>query len=181
MYGTPHVAVIDPKRTFTLPASWGAVTTDDMDVVLAHDGPEPIIFRPGTEILEDAESVDWWFWWVFQRRNTLAYVDEAAMCVRESKPIRGYAACIQLGRERGIGVWSATQRPARVPIVLLSESEHMFAFRLRHPEDLRRVMDYSDPAIMQKQATGHGFWYWNDREQKLQYFNRANVGKELAT
>lgn len=179
MYGVKNVAVLDPKRTFTLPESWQAVTTDDMETVLEHTGPKPIIYRPGAEILDDPESVEWWFWWVYNRGHTLAYIDEAMMVTKESRPLRGYAACIQLGREKGIGVWSATQRPARVPIVLLSESEHMFAFRLRHPQDLARVADYSSPEIMSQPASGHGFWYWNDRRQHLQYFRRADIGKEL--
>lgn len=179
MYGIPNVAIIDPKRTFDLPESWGAVITSDREFVEAWDDESPLIYRPGAEMLKDPESMDWWFQWIFERGNTLAFVDEAMLLTRGTNPPLYYAACIQQGRELGIGMWSATQRPARVPIVLLSESEHVFAFRLRNPDDRRRVADYTDYAIMDKEARDHGFYYYNDRGQILRYFDRANVGKDL--
>ena len=179
MWDQRHVAVLDPKRTFTLPPQANATTTEDPDVVLSWEGPEPIIYRPGLDVLTDPDSVDWWFWWVYERKNTLAYIDEAAMVTQGAKLPRGYAACIQLGRERGVGTWHATQRPARVPLVLLTESEHIFAFRLRHPDDQLRIADYSDRHTLERQPTGNAFWYWNDSRQELRYFDRANVGAIL--
>lgn len=179
MYGLPNVAILDPKRTFTLPDSWQATITDDRAVVESWESSLPIIYRPGAEMLRDPESVDWWFEWIFNRGNTLAYVDEAMLVTKETKPPMFYAACIQQGRELGIGVWSATQRPSRVPIVLLSESEHVLAFRLRNPKDRQRIAEYTSSAILEKEARDHGFWYWNDRTQRLQYFRRAHVGKVL--
>lgn len=180
MYQQRHVAVIDPKRTFDLPAETGRVITSDRRVVESWDGPEPIIYRPGAELIEDPESADWFFWWAYLRGNTLVYVDEASRVIRGSNPPPGYAACIQLGRERGVGTWHATQRPARVPIVLLSESEHIFSFRLRHPEDAARIADYTDPYTLERQPTGNQFWYWNDSTQMLHFYSRANVGKVLS-
>lgn len=179
MYNLPNVAVLDPKRTFTMPDSWEATITSEQSEVLSWNSPKPLIFRPGVEALGDADGLDWWFQWVFERGNTLAYIDEAMLATNGTTPPRWYAACIQLGRERGVGTWHATQRPARVPIVLLSESEHMFIFRLRHPEDMQRVAAFSDPAILERRATGHAFWYWNDRTQQLQYFAKADVGAAL--
>lgn len=184
MWQQRHVMVLDPKRTFALPPETGAVTITEESrgsrkTVEEWDGPEPLIYRPGLDVLNDPDSVDWWFWHVFARGNTLAYIDEAAMVTSGATLPRGYAACIQLGRERGVGTWHATQRPSRVPIVLLSESEHVFAFRLRHPDDAERIAKYTDPSTLERQATGNGFWYWNDSTQTLRYFRRANVGKVL--
>lgn len=179
MWGQRHVAIMDPKRTFTLPPEAGATTTSDREVVEAWEGPEPIIYRPGLDLLNDIESVDWFYWWVYERGNTLVYTDELMMVSSGAKLPRGYAACIQLGREKGIGAWHATQRPARVPLVCLTESEHIFAFRLRHPDDRVRIAEYSDPRTLEREPTGQQFWYWNDATQTLRFFDRANVGKVL--
>lgn len=180
LWRQPHVAVLDPKRTFVMPPEANATITDDPEVVLAWEGPDMIVYRPGAELLTDPESADWFFWWAYERGNTLIYVDEASMVTRGTDPPRGYAACIQLGRERGVGTWHATQRPSRVPIVLLSESEHLFVFRLRHPADADRVAEYSDPATLERSPTGRQFWYWNDSKQELRFFQQANVGKVLS-
>ena len=180
LWGQRHVAVLDPKRTFDMPPEAGATITEDPDVVTNWEGPEMIIFRPGLDVLNNPESVDWFFWWAFERGNTLVYIDESAMVTNGATLPRGYAACIQLGRERGVGTWHATQRPARVPIVLLSESEHIFAFRLRHDDDAERVARYSDPRTLERRPVKNQFWYWNDSTQTLRFFDRANVGKVLA-
>ncbi len=179
MWGQPHVAVIDPKRTFSLPPGAGATITSDRETVENWEGPEPIIYRPGAESLRDWRAEDWFFWWAYERGNTLVYVDEATRVTNGSDLPPGYAACIQLGRERGVGTWHATQRPARVPLVLFTESEHIFAFRLRHPDDRGRISDYTDPDTLERQPTGNQFWYWNDTEQDLRFFQRANVGSIL--
>lgn len=179
MYGLKNVAIIDPKRTFRLPESWSPTTTDDREIVETWDKSTPLIYRPDAESLRRPDASDWFFEWAFNRGNTLVYVDEAMLVTNGTNPPIFYAACIQQGRERGVGVWHATQRPSRVPIVLLSESEHVFAFRLRNPDDRKRVADYTDFKILQKEAIGHGFWYYEDKSQTLRYFKSANVG-ELA-
>ena len=179
LYGTDHVAIIDPKRTFTLPDAYNATITADREFVESWEGPEPIIYRPGSEIMTDPFAADWFFWWAYNRQNTLVVVDEVALLVRQNNMAPGYAACIQMGREIGVGVWHATQRPSRIPINVISESEDIFAFRLRNPDDQKRIADYTDYAIMDKQVTGHGFYHYNDRRQTLRKYTSANVGKEL--
>lgn len=182
LWGQAHVAVLDPKRTFVLPADWpgGSTTTSDRKTVLDWDKPQTIVYRPGPdEISNPLENMQWWFWWLFERGHTLGFVDEVQVVVNQTRAGRGHVACIQLGRERGVGMWHATQRPASVPIIVFDQAEHLFSFRLRHPDDRRRIADYSDPATEDRPATGYGFWYWNDRQQKLRYFNKANVQKVL--
>lgn len=179
MYGIKNIAIIDPKRTFTLPESWGATITTDRDEVEGWDKETPIIYRPGPEIIEDPFAADWFFQWAYHRGNTLVYVDELMMVCKESRPSPGYAACIQLGREIGVGTWSATQRPSRVPRIALSESEDIFAFRLRLEDDRKRIASVSDDAIMANEAKGHGFYHYNENKQTLVYYSGAKVSKGL--
>ena len=190
LWGQRHVIVLDPKRDFFLPQAAGAVTIDlarnpdkARQFVLDWEGPGPLIIQPGLEILNEPFALDWVFEWVFGRRNTLIYVDEASTITNGANIGKGHAACIQLGRSRGIGTWHATQRPVNVPRVLLTEAEHIFRFRLRHPADQQRIADVSDPVTLSREPEPQQFWYYNDKAKaghKLRFYARANVGKVLS-
>lgn len=195
MWGQPHVVVIDPKRTFTIPedflpghpsVTWdgeteqaGDITVSDPEAFLeGWNGPGPLIYRPSVAEIADPDALDWFYFWILDRGNTLLYVDEVALAARATRAPRGLMACIQLGRERGVGTWCATQRPVSVPIIVISEAEHHFTFRLRHPDDRRRMADYSDPRISRPFPAKyqHGFWYYNDKRQILRFYQSADIG-----
>lgn len=98
-----------------------------------------LIYRPSYEESRN-EVVQEQFWeWVYRRRNTTVYVDETAAITNGDQFPHYFGACLMRGRELGIEMWCATQRPMRIPQVVLSESEHVYAFRLRLPQDRARV------------------------------------------
>jgi hypothetical protein len=80
-----------------------------------------------------------------------------------------------MGRTRNIGVWSVSQRPARIPQNLISEAEIIFAFELRVPIDLKRVASFTDPIIMKERAYNHDFWYYSVRNDEPYLMNAENV------
>lgn len=169
LYRQPHIAILDPKHRFT----WGPAglrgwekpptVTSDLSEVLRHRGPHPIIYRPDPPQMTTGCSR--FFSWVYSRGGTLAYVDEVLNITKPTWLSPEYAKCLQLGRELEIGVWSATQRPARIPLVILTESEHDFIFRLRNPADRKRMAEYTDPAILTRNPDNHAFWYFRDGEK----------------
>lgn len=65
---------------------------------------------------------------------------------------------LRRGREALITTYVATQRPKDIPLEILSEAEHVFAFALNLRADRDRVRevigDYQEPSIE------HGFVYW---------------------
>lgn len=158
------VVVVDPKGSFEFKTRKGVITSDFREVV-KHIGPEPLIYRPS--LGECAAGIPWFWIWVWHRENTLVYVDEVASITKPTTIPPEFARCIQQGRSKHIGVWCGTQRPARVPIVILSEAEHDFIFRLRNPADQKRMAEYSDPKILLDPPRGHEFWYYGDRDQVL--------------
>lgn len=203
MWGQSHVVVLDPKRTFTLPdafvpgfpavtidAESGAVSgwdegtrVDDVEAFVSEwAGPGPLVYRPSVDETADPDLLDWFFFWVLDRGNTLLYIDETALATKKTVAPRGLMACIQLGRERGVATWCATQRPVNIPIICISESEHMFVFRLRHPDDRQRMADYSDPRVAKAFPArfANGFWYYHDKSQTLKFYRRGNVGLVLS-
>jgi hypothetical protein len=129
------VVAVDFKGTLNYP---GFKVYTSLAKLVAAKEPK-LTYRP-----DYAESVDETiqerFWeWVYRRRNTTIYVDETAAITRGDLFPYYYGACLMRGRELGLELWSATQRPMRIPQVVLSESEHVYVFRLRLPQDRQRM------------------------------------------
>lgn len=74
-----------------------------------------------------------------RKRNVVVYIDEAGHITKPNSidPMLRYL--IQAGREGGIGIWWAAQRPAGIHNVLLSESERLLVFRLPVKSDRQKV------------------------------------------
>lgn len=175
----PWVVVLDPKHQFHLPRGRNrrngepnALVTSNLTVASKWDDPLPIIYRPS--VAECKQGCDEFWDWIWYRKQTIVYVDEVMAVSPSVNMPYGYMRCVQMGRSAGIGVWSATQRPARIPQNLISESEHYIAFELRNPRDLRRVADFTDPIIEADRARDHDFWYYDVRKRKPMKLN-ANM------
>lgn len=100
---------------------------------------------------------------IFRRQNTLVYVDEITL-VTPNRPVTpAYGALIRQGRERGIGVWSATQRPFDIPKICFTESEHIFIFQLTDENDRKRVSQFTGDEVKGRidYVKGHDFLYYN--------------------
>lgn len=176
LYGKPNVVVLDPKRTFTLPEAWPHSIYTDMGKLSEHPDTTTAIYRP--EIAEMEKGCEEFFEWIFERGNTLAYIDEVMRVTNAHRIGRGYATILQLGRERGISCWSATQRPANIPLVIMTESEHYFVFRLRNEDDRKRLYSYTGAyEFIRIPRDEHGFYYYNDRTGKIIYYKGADLGK----
>jgi energy-coupling factor transporter ATP-binding protein EcfA2 len=132
-----YVAAIDPKgmlkfRGYTRYTTLKAVT---------GSRDERVIYAPRAEELRDPRYIGGFFEWVYRRKNTFCYVDEVyAVTDRDEMPDY-YHALLTRGRERNSGVLSASQRPIRIPNVIMSESEFWYVFRLSMPADRKKVED----------------------------------------
>lgn len=134
-----HVVVLDAKGLLKWP---DYKVYHDFDALTKAREPK-LIYRPSWRELQDRELIDAFFAWVYLRRNCTVYVDEL-MSLDE----RGgdqypphFGACLTRGRELRIEVWNATQRPKKVPQVAISEAEHVYAFKLKLPQDRERVTE----------------------------------------
>lgn len=136
----PYVVVLDPKGT----TDWDGYEVHRYLQTLTESRAPRLIYRPVFEELYDenggiADSIDLFFQWVFMRKNTAVYVDEVYAITRgDIYPVH-YGACLTRGREIGVVVYSATQRPARVPQIVFSEAEHVYCFYLKMPRDRERM------------------------------------------
>jgi hypothetical protein len=137
-----HVVVFDPKRRI----DWtGYKLVSSLKAMAALDPKKEkrIIFRPDFNAVKDwdrgDDEIQRAFEWVYRRGQTTLYVDEAYMLTRGEEIPDFYHACLTQGRELGVETWTATQRPMNIPQVLMSEAEHAYIFRLKLPQDRRKV------------------------------------------
>lgn len=132
------VVALDPKGLLKWPG-YTRVTTLERAVALKAKEHPRIIYAPTYAELQDAETIDQFFQWIYQRRNCTVYVDETAAITDATNFPFHFGACYMRGRERNIEVFASTQRPARVPLIVFSEAEHVYCFRLNMPGDRERV------------------------------------------
>lgn len=80
------------------------------------------------------------------------------------------------GRERRVGTWAATQRPAWVPLFTLSEAEWLFTFRLQLDKDRARMSEMIGPAVLQRIPDIHGLWLYNALWDRPLYCDSLIIG-----
>ncbi len=182
-----NVIAVDPKHQFT----WGldnprfqriALSLPDLTAQLAEveaaRSGDAIIYRPppdhllpaNAHLLDAVARIAW------DRGGTLLYYDELYF-VASSSDFANRAPfffhCVTAGAGRGVGVWSAFQRPAWVPVVATSETDFRFVFYLRKRADRDRAEDMcGDVPWNELQKNKHSFVWATDQElsspQRLQ-------------
>jgi hypothetical protein len=174
----PFSVVYDTKGLISSPAlqkvedRWiGHKVYDDFDMLIESQKKnltkEPrVIYRPPIEEERDAVAQDIFFHWVYERWHTRLYVDEAYSILGGVNPSQYLQACLSRGRERGISTIISTQRPARIPVITMSESEHIFVFRLNAKNDRERageLIDVDPRSFHPENLKDYQFYYFNVR------------------
>jgi hypothetical protein len=175
-----NVIAVDPKHQFSwdlesnprfrrIAYSLGDLRTQLEDVEKTQTG-EPIIYRPPPAHLlpANAHELDAIAKIAWDRGGTLLYYDELYFIASSSDfanraPFFFY--CVTAGGQKGIGVWSAFQRPAWVPIIATSETDYRFVFYLRLKADRDRAEDMcGDVPWSALQRVKHSFVWATDQE-----------------
>lgn len=160
--GYKHVVVLDTKGKI----EWPEIPEEEKTLVtklseLEKAQTPKIIYRPNWSELDFA-YYDAFFQWVYARQNTIVWVDEVmSICPNPLKIPSYYKACLTRGRELGIGVWSLTQRPAGIPLVVMSEATHFFVFELNMKEDRKRLTEITGMVQFMQKPKKYHFWYYN--------------------
>lgn len=160
----PYSVVYDAKISETI-GKWQStqkIYTNFADLPYAED--ERIIYRPPFKEERDAVMQDAFFEWVYFRKNTRLYIDEAYAILGGTNPSFHLQACLTRGREKGVSTIIATQRPKRIPFIFMSEAEHYYLFKVRLAEDMQRVYELTglDP-VLQASLNDYEFYYFNDK------------------
>ena len=113
---------------------------------------------------QNFEDYDRVYWWLFRRRNTMVYTDEVKLVQKGREIPDGMRACVTSGRELGIGMLHATQRPRGIDTRLLTESEHFYVFRLRSRADRQYMAELAEAEeIDLSPVDGHWFYHAGPR------------------
>lgn len=142
----PFVAVLDMKRRL----DWEGYEVHERLEPLSRSEHTHLIYKPSWQEQRPPKGEYWssfieeFFRWVYERGNTVTYVDEVMRCTHGDDMPEYYHALTTTGRELYLPVWSATQRPKKIPQVLLSETEHFMIFDLQLAQDEERMEEVSE-------------------------------------
>jgi hypothetical protein len=133
----PYVVVFDAKGLLR----WFGYKRYETLQEVMQSGFSHIIYAPNHREMVDLITIANFFEWIYLRENTTVYVDEVYSVTDGNSIPHYYHACLTRGREKGISVFSSTQRPKAIPQAVLSESEHYYVFRLQLPQDKQKMRE----------------------------------------
>ena len=128
---------------------------DDLDTVET----KKIIFVPSYDD-QTEEVFNKFFRWVFERGNTIVWVDELMSIGTTQKFPRELGRIYQQGRSKGVAVWACTQRPSGIPSIAPANSSYFFVFAMALPQDRQKMRDITGMPEMMEMTEGYEFWYY---------------------
>lgn len=164
--GFKNVIVLDTKGLFSFDSIVKDVPLFTQLEDLMKFGEGKAIYRPRFEELNE-EYYERFFKWIYERMNTICYVDELMQICKNASDIPEYAkGILTRGMERNTAMWSATQRPKTIPLPFMSEATHFFIFRLQLDVDKKRVQEIIPSEEIMQSIPLHKFWYYNHNLDK---------------
>jgi len=154
------VFAFDPKAEFALANA--KYVTSYQEVLRIKDVRETprVVYQPQISEIRNALVHDRLFWWCYIRKRVMVYIDEVYAYTTSTDMPEGLFAIITRGRSRFVGGIFATQRPSRIPLVVLSEARCAFIFRLLLAKDRKRVEETFYVNEKQQEALGeHEFLF----------------------
>lgn len=172
-----RLVVCDPKGTLgELAPEWGL---DDW----SEKGRKRLLAGDPVRLRIPAPLDGNWtpyLWDVYRAGDVTLYVDELYGVVPPGRTApEPLLACYTRGRELGIGVVAATQRPSWIPLVAMSEADWFFVFRLTLEEDRRRLASFMGESVMTPITDRYGFLTYNPLWDQPIYTPRLIVRKPV--
>jgi DNA helicase HerA-like ATPase len=166
--GKAYTIVVDPKHEFswseTGKSRYDHIYTNLSDLKSGWKGPTPAIYRP--DISDLADGCNEFFKYCWGLKSVRVYIDELLDLCPTGRAGYWLAKCIKQGRSRGLSIWSGTQRPAGIPLELISESKHIFIGYLGLPQDRKRMAEASHPDVAKTIVPPFEFIYFGTVNRK---------------
>jgi hypothetical protein len=153
--GLNRVVVIDPKHTFQMDGykvGWKLpLTSGDFRLIIRPSGGDDPRLAGFLERL-------------FREGSVTIYCDEAATATDTfPETIDALTEISRTGRERHVALWCTMQRPRRVPLALLTETETFFVFAIRSKDDRDYIRGYTGDEVSTR-LPKFQFWYYRTED-----------------
>lgn len=130
-----HIVVIDSKHDINLENS---VIVHKIDSITPNlNAKKNVIVR----VQNNQENYNAIAKLVYMRGNTLLWIDEAALVIREGCMSPEFTQLFTAGRSRKAVCWSLCQRPAIISKTAISQSTHYFVFYLMSNKDRKAICE----------------------------------------
>lgn len=162
-----RLIVFDTKDNLSLPDN------PKKDWHLEEYNPGSLMAKTFRLHVTDMERADEICHYALQTKNLRIYIDEAYSVWEgawNTPAVKNIRKCLTQGRESGIGMWISCQRPADIPVVVMSECEKFFVFRLQNFDDRQKLAKNVHPALEQMTKDKHGYWFYSSDETEPIYF-----------
>jgi len=149
-----------------------------------------VIYRPALNILADKVQMDNLLWHHYHEfRGVGLAIDELTDFTNSAKPGPGLLAIVSRGRSRAITSLFCTQRPAWIPLSVITEAQKYFIFAIK-----RNDMEKMENAIPGKIIDGKriefgkfpepeefGFWFYGSRLKEPRLFKKIPLDSKTNT
>lgn len=135
------------------------------------------ITQPVMSSDELADYYEYYFKQFYEIGNMVIYFDEVYAVTQSASIVKPYLnAIFTRGREVAkIGVVACVQRPARIPVVFISEDEHYFIFKLNLAADRKKMSEIVGDDVKQHIKDPYGFYYYDHSLDKPVYYSQLNT------
>jgi len=161
---------LDNKGRFYFP---GAGLVRDFDKLYrATKTHKRIVYRPPVELTEGSkefyETMDAFLWWIYQRENTIIYIDEATAICDSHNILPGHNALMKRGRELNIGCWNSSQEPVNCHNSIISQADHLICFFQNLEGHRKKVAGIMGDKVLDfnPRKDTHQFWYINQSKME---------------
>lgn len=143
----PYSIVLDTKHDLDFKGFEVFTNLEKMIESLSARNPkndQRVLFRPERGFERDTtfELQTRLFEFIWHRKHTAIYIDEATQISTSTNICPSLFDLITRGRSRGIPVLSGSQRPSGLKQEFLSESENIYCFSLRLPADREKAFKF---------------------------------------
>ena len=157
------IVIIDPSAMWMGKGNkqWdrGAGTLDRPKLVTRFDPKANVqLYVPSIPGWQDG-GLDAMMAGAMKRGNIVFYFDETNGLVTASQFSPEFARIVTQGRKHDVAVWAATQRPTRVPEILLSQAENWAIFRVITPGDRKKISEYTGSKVTAQQRLEPFYWF----------------------
>ncbi len=165
----PSIVIIDPKGTF----KFDGMIIDAVEEAQTNQAEPVLIYRPNPDnsVKDDVDAYDRLLKWIYRRGNTVLYIDEAYALAPDGITYpNAIRPLYTRGREFGVTVIAATQRPVHIPRVMYTEAEYFYCFALNAKSDRERIAEMIGEEAKQS-PEGYAFWHYSPDVNTPQYLS----------